>query len=209
MGLNIYTSIINRYDSLKDPEDINANYICYTDYKLKNESIWKQIIVKPKYDNTRSARYYKINSHKFFDELNIWIDGTYTVKKVPSADVINKWLGENDIAIRTHPKRNCIYEEAKVVKKMHKDRKNIVNKQIKKYKNEAYPKNNGMVNSSLIIRRNTKKVKKINEMWWNMVLNYSKRDQLSFNYVMWKLNYDYSYIPTKESNKYFNWRRKH
>ena len=31
--------------------------------------------------------------------------------------------------------------------------------------------------------------------WWNMIEKYSKRDQLSFNYICWKLEYAYYTVP--------------
>jgi hypothetical protein len=30
------------------------------------------------------------------------------------------------------------------------------------------------------------------EKWWEMILNYSKRDQLSFNYIVWKYKLNYT-----------------
>lgn len=31
--------------------------------------------------------------------------------------------------------------------------------------------------------------------WWKIIATYSKRDQLSFNYIMWKLKKNYTVIP--------------
>ena len=48
------------------------------------------------------------------------------------------------------------------------------------------------------------------EKWWEMILNYSKRDQLSFNYIMWKYPTEYSMLQWDDiDNKYFEWKKIH
>ena len=48
------------------------------------------------------------------------------------------------------------------------------------------------------------------EKWWEMIKDYSKRDQLSFNYVFWKYNGEYRSIPWDLiSMKYFTTDYKH
>ena len=59
-----------------------------------------------------------------------------------------------------------------------------------KYKNEGYPIKNDLVQSGFIIRNHSdKECIDIANLWWNNL--YSKRDQMSFNYVCWK----YGFIP--------------
>jgi hypothetical protein len=41
--------------------------------------------------------------------------------------------------------------------------------------------------SGILVRQNNEQdVKTLNEEWWNIVENYSNRDQLSLNFVLWK-----------------------
>ena len=42
------------------------------------------------------------------------------------------------------------------------------------------------------------------EEWWNMVLYYSHRDQLSFNYVLWKTGIKIKYFSKDFSGLYPN-----
>ena len=47
------------------------------------------------------------------------------------------------------------------------------------------------------------------EEWWNEIKYYSKRDQLSFNYVAWNQNFNFNYIPGQTRNNTFFSYRKH
>ena len=53
----------------------------------------------------------------------------------------------------------------------------------------------GMTASGVLVRRNTKANAKFNEAWWTEVNNGSVRDQLSFGYVSWKLDFVYEQMP--------------
>ena len=197
MNLVIYTAIFGNFDKLKTPKIIsnNVKYVCFSDKKIKCKP-WEVRIIKPKYDANRENRMYKVLSHEFFPdhEYSIYLDGRYTIMRDLSLHV-KEWLGNNDIAVLKHPRRNCLYEEAEACIKGKKDDIEIIKKQINKYKKEGYPENNGLTANGFIIRRHTKKIKEFNESWWNEVKNYSFRDQISFCYVINKLKMNYSIIP--------------
>ena len=63
-----------------------------------------------------------------------------------------------------------------------------MNKKIReRYNAEHFEDNYGLGEFSFIIRRHNKKdCINIMEKWWNEIINYSHRDQLSFNYILWK-----------------------
>ena len=43
------------------------------------------------------------------------------------------------------------------------------------------------------------------ESWWNMIQNFSKRDQLSFDYACWKTKTKTTRIPWTTVEKYIIW----
>ena len=193
----IYTAIFGKFDKLRKPKiiDKNIKYVCFTDRKIKCRP-WEIKIVKPEFSNFRkNNRKYKILSHRYFGDFqySIYLDGHFIIKK-DLKKYIGKWLGDNDIAVLEHPKKNCLYKEAEACIKGNKDNMELIQKQISKYKNEGYPENNGLTANGFIIRKHTQKIEEFNEMWWNEVKNYSARDQLSFCYVIYKLNMKYSLI---------------
>jgi hypothetical protein len=80
--------------------------------------------------------------------------------------------------------------------------------QIKKYKSENYPINNGMVQTGIMIRKhNEQRCIEVMELWKDELVKHSHRDQLSFNYALWKTNNNktFKYLDKLLFNsKYFN-----
>lgn len=189
----VYTCISGNYDILRDvvnPES-DIDYICFTDLPIESNT-WK---IRPipqflkSFDPTKIARCIKILPHLFLSEYetSVWIDGNIQV-----LGDIKKFINQNlknYFAIPKHPLRKCVYEEGTAVIDLKKDCSSNVNVQINLYKSKNYPKNNGMVQSNVIIRKhNDKRCVEISNTWWTHVRLYSKRDQLSFNYCIWKKN---------------------
>jgi hypothetical protein len=127
---------------------------------------------------------------------------------VPLQDLIDRFLRDSDIAMFKHYKRDCIYDEAKVCKKMKLDDPGIIDRQMAKYKKEGYPAKNGLNEGTIILRRHTKKIEEFNNLWWSEISSGSRRDQLSLNYCLWKLRLRPATFPlTVYHNHMFNFQR--
>ena len=60
---------------------------------------------------------------------------------------------------------------------------------------QCYPKKSGLFETNVMYRINKNgNVRNCNALWWSLIEKYSKRDQLSFNYVLWKLEIVCEYI---------------
>lgn len=191
--ITIYTAIFGDYDILKDPLFINKNikYICFTDQDFKSD-VWDiRKVEREESDPRREARKYKILSHKYIDtEISLWIDGGYQLIKNPLPH-IKKMLSITDMACSIHPSRKCIYDEAERCLQINKGDPRKIRNQISKYAREKYPSNNGLIHSSVLLRKQSQEVIKIEEDWWKELTKFSVRDQLSFNYIVWKNNFKY------------------
>lgn len=87
-----------------------------------------------------------------------------------------------------------------------------MDKQIEIIKEANYPPENGLISAAVLIRKhNDSTVIKVMEDWWYFVKNYSKRDQLSFNFVAWKHNFKYDILKgdIREGNEYFKLLNRH
>jgi len=204
----IYTAIIGGIDELLPPLVTNkrAQYICFSDKPITNSGVWKIVTAELPYKHSRmNARWYKINSHRFFPnaDYSIWLDGTFQMKIDP-IQAIHRWLNKEDIAFIIHPQRDCIFEEIIVCKDIKKDDPEVLDSVAKRYRTEGYPEHNGLIASGVIFRRHTKTVCQLNDAWWHEVSNYSIRDQVSFNYVAYNLGIDFGIIPGDYwKNEYF------
>lgn len=224
----VYTAIFGKYDALvEQKKNPNVDFICFTDRNLKSNT-WKIVIVDPLpmgEDYTRNNRFYKILPHIHFPdyEYSIYIDGNMIIK-TDIDFLINKFLSHQfSMACFDHNQtvldpRNCIYQEYKAIlelgkkKGKYKDNITVMNNWIDFLKSEKYPEHNGLLFASVLIRKHhDQNLKKVMEDWWYCVKNYSKRDQLSFNYVAWKNNFVPNTIPgdIRKRNKYVYMLGKH
>lgn len=66
---------------------------------------------------------------------------------------------------------------------------------MEKYKSEGYPSIGGLISGNFIIRKNKDPLQmNLNRKWWNEISKHSRRDQLSFNYVIWKYKFKYKIL---------------
>ena len=213
----IYTCITNGYDNLIEPKikTEDFDYICFTDSNNLKSNIW-EIRKMPneclKYQKNKIDRSVKILPHKYLQkyDISIWVDANLSIK----AD-LNEFLGELDtlsdncIWIPQHPCRDCAYEEANIVFSIGKDKSDKPKIQSEKYKKEGFPAHFGLTQNSIIVRKhNDKTCIKLMEMWWNEILNYSHRDQLSLQYCRWKSGINVIKLDRNTNNsKYFEFIR--
>ncbi|WP_299368579.1 glycosyltransferase domain-containing protein [Winogradskyella sp.] len=207
----VYTAVFGNYSGLiPQPKLPNIDFICYTDQDISAKN-WKVIKVDPPVanDNTRSNRWYKILPHKHLSDqydVSVYIDGNIWVLKDIN-ELIEEKMAVAKMACFDHnqnigDKRNCIYEEYKAIiedgkeRGIYKDDPDTMKKQMERFREEGYPADNGLITAPILIRKHSdKEIIKVMEAWWHIVANESKRDQLSFNYVAWKLNFtDYTII---------------
>ena len=83
---------------------------------------------------------------------------------------------------------------------------------MKRYKDEGFPANYGLVQTNVMIRKHNEQYSKdLMEKWWEELKDYSHMDQLSFNYALWKIgNNGFKYlIKTTCNSRVFNWIKAH
>lgn len=159
----IYTANIGGYDFPR--EDIK----CFTENVGQRNSIM-------------NAKMYKILPHLFMDtDWSIWVDAN-TFLEVDPVTLLNR-LGNKDVGVFPHPRRDCIYNEAKVCEEKRLDHPEVINEHMKRYKDKGYPKRNGLAYAGIIVRKHTEKIRRLNEKWWIEICKGSIRDQLSFPYI--------------------------
>ena len=198
----IYTAIVGSgYDNVMQPKvvDRRFDYILFSnDIKEKTIGVWN---VRPiEYniiDNTRISRYIKTHPEELLQgyEFSIWMDASMQIcTSFVYERAIELYNSEMQIASMWHPVRNCIYEEAFAVMHGMVERESVVVKWCHKLRKENYPQHNGLCETGFLFRKHTTLVQQFNNIWWNSINKFSRRDQLSFNYVLWKLGLPYHYF---------------
>lgn len=209
LKLVIYTVISGKYDIINRPIyiDDNIDYYVFTDHEIPKNSPWKRITFKDinisNYSPLEQARYVKTHPHIFFPQYDysMFIDGN--IQTTCDVKPLFYSLHENNktIAIHKHQCRDCIYDEAKIIFAHGRAKFFDILKQMRYYKKGGFPKHYGLFETNILIRKhNDIKCKKIMEDWWKEINTFTKRDQLSFTYVLWKNGLQKDYILSLGNN---------
>lgn len=196
----IYTVNLGGYDSFKEPSIVTPGweYHYLTDQDFKS-NIWEVTNIGK--GDVRTSRRLKIVSPYRHADIYIWIDSSIQIN-CNLDDFINQYCNQ-DFNLLRHPHRDCIYEEARACIKRYKDSPNVINSQISSYLKLKYPPHNGMVATGLIVRKKNPKIDSFCEKWYKEVEKYSKRDQLSFNFIAHYNPIQYNLIPFEVLKKEF------
>lgn len=192
----VYTCITGDYDqfynhSFHHPE---WDYVCFTDnkkLKSENNSLWEiRPLAFDELDKVRNQRWHKLHPHQLFPNhrLSLWVDGNVDIRSGKIfQDIGQAKKNKFKIATGPHPDRDCIYEEHKACAELLKDDFVTMREQIKLLIEDNYPKNWGLSETNILFRQHHHRVvKKVMADWWSWIKEHSFRDQLSFNYVLWK-----------------------
>ena len=197
--LVIYTVLFGKYDDLNEPLFItpNCDYYILTNQDVKPDSVWKKYPIE-KFDeitkdfsNLEKARFFKLHPHLMFSDYkySMFIDAN--IQMVTDMRPVFAQLEDNFIAIHNQPGRDCAYQEATEIIVIGKADKQEVNRQMKVYKKDSFPEHYGLFRTCVVVREhNNKQCKKLMDLWWEQIKKYTKRDQLSFTYALWKMGLD-------------------
>ncbi|MCR5324866.1 MAG: DUF616 domain-containing protein [Lachnospiraceae bacterium] len=213
-GLKIAIYSVNTGDY--DSNNLHSFFDDKFDYFIVSDSrtriIDKRVNIVPIPDSIKTlsslekARYIKTHPQELFKgyDYTIFVDGNISIKS-DIRPIINSMIFENKvIGIHKHQSRDCAYEEAKVVFAYGKAKTKDIYRQMKAYRKEGFPKHYGLFETNVIIRKmNEPKLITLMDTWWEEMEKYTKRDQLSFTYALWKngMKSDFVYCIGTNSRK--------
>lgn len=192
----IYTCITGRYDQLYNHTylDDDWDYVCFSDDKGMGADYNSRWQIRPlqfdKLDPSRNQRWHKLHPHELFPEYksSLYLDGNIDVlSEQLFKDVSRVRRNKSLIASAPHPDRHCLYQELDACIALKKDEEEVMRKQVEQIRQTGFPEHFGLFESGIIFRiHRSKKVQKVMDDWWGWIEKYSKRDQLSFTYCLWK-----------------------
>ncbi len=197
----IYTAIIGDYDEVPcySVTDDRFDYILFSDtIESGRVGIWE---VRPiPYTNevkTKIARWVKTHPEELLPEYDysLWLDACVTIK---SSYVYERCfsLTKTYSLISTNPNPDviCIFQEMCSMMYLKWERDDVIIDWGKFLRKEQYPRWFGSCESWLLFRKHSdNRIMSFDSKWWWCIENYSRRDQLSFYYVLWKL--DLNVVP--------------
>ncbi len=204
----IYSALVGHYDEIRQPEVISEefDYIIFSnDIPEKQLGIWE---IRPiHYFNpiqTKIARYVKTHPEELLPEYDysVWMDLNVLIKSNLIYTKVTELIQQNIlVSSMYHLGCQCIYEEMFRVLDRRYEHENIILNWGHYLRQENYPLDNGMFETNILFRSHkNKQIAEMDKLWWWCIEKYSRRDQLSFNYALWKFNIPYHFLLGVEKN---------
>ncbi len=195
----IYTTLFGERDEL--PPVVNpvegVDYICFTD-RDRDARGWTLVVSDPGLgDNNLNAKTFKVLPHRYLDtyEYSLFVDAN-TLLYGRIAQLLSICLASGPFVMWQHPFREDIYSEAAAIISFRRHPPQGVIKQVAHYASEGMPQNSGLAEACFIWRQHTHpSISEFMEQWWSEIRRFTKRDQLSLSYLMWKRNFRPSILP--------------
>jgi len=149
-------------------------------------------------DPARASRRAKLRPHRYFPEAewSLWLDNKSRLKRDP-AEVLAAVRDQTDAdfyAFR-HFRRDCVYHELQTCWENGLDDWRILKERERTYRAEGMPAHAGLIEGHFLLRRhNAPDLVRFGERWFEHVLRFSRRDQISFPYLVWRLGLHYAPI---------------
>lgn len=188
----VYTCITQGYDSLKIPLSVDKRlaYFCFTDTRDSVMQPWEFCPIdleglSPKDQN----RYIKMHPHEVLPgyDVTVYVDGNIQIVGNLYELICTLLNAPEDILIYKHLLRNCVFAEAAACAHYSHDWLWTIAAQMRRYRREGYPVDNGLFEANVLIRKNTASIRRLMDMWWCEYRSGAKRDQLSLPFVAWRL----------------------
>lgn len=191
----VYTAIFGKRDFVKIPKELGFDWRFVTDDEDFTD-VPGAIVTPPPLagDPRRSARLLKVLPHLFFPKYHrwIWLDGSASLRADVTAGFLQQVPGP--LATFRHREKDCAYHEAADCIKNDLDYELVIRMQVEGYRKEGFPEHHGLAETQVVVRDNNPRVREFNRRWWTEVSTKSVRDQISFNYVAWKLGMPVHYM---------------
>lgn len=151
-------------------------------------------------DPARASRRAKLRPHLHFPdaEWSIWLDNKSRLRRDPLELLAAcRAEAEADFYAFRHFRRDCVYDELQTAWENGLDDYRILKERERTYRGEGMPRHAGLIEGHFLLRRhNAPALARFGERWFEHVLRYSRRDQISFPYLAWRLGLGYRMIES-------------
>ncbi len=195
----VYTTIFGGYACLYPvpKQSVDADFICISDSldvlhatpsnEQSDGQRWK--IIPVQYPTTDlparlRAKFFKLFPWEAYTldryDILIFVDGSIEITSPDFVIHCLDSLGDQDMALYTHPDRDCIYEEAIESKPLVKYQSQNIDGQIEFY-STIYPRHGGLFACGVMVRRiHSATLREVMAKWWWEIIKWTYQDQLSF-----------------------------
>lgn len=204
----IYTSFAPvGYDNLKPHAylDDRFDYFVYTDAPLNTMGVYQWAKIPEEglgLDGARAIRYAKTHPHVLFRDYDVavWLD-TSIMLVGDIYPILKRFVASGKaIGSTPHTVRQSLFEEFLACVALGKDDYQILQRLKKFYESEGFDSQRLAENGFLLFNPKHKDIAAPLEEWWQMILKFSKRDQLTFSYSLAKHGVEWFRISEPPNN---------
>lgn len=217
--LTIYTVIIGDKEELGNPltelssfdaSDLTLDFVCFTDNRNLKSDIWRfEYIDNGHLPPEKLSRRPKAMPHKYLSDCrySLYIDNTVGFKRLPnSQDLVTSrpYLFKSF----RHATRNRLSEEADAIASLGYDEVSTLCTQLDFYASLRPLETITPLTTCTVMLRshNHPKIVEFGELWWEEILAFSKRDQMSFDFSAIHTACDVEYFAgTTQNNDMVIW----
>ncbi len=190
----VFTASYGNSDAPADPRECapGVQYLCFTDNPRLKSNVWSFRMCAPSRNPLMQAKACKILAHESLDcDASLWIGGRVELQ---SLEQVFQDLSA-DVALPRHVSRNCIYEEAKHCKAVRRGDPSLIDRSIARYDDEAHPRDYGLWDTDVVLRRHNQITKTFNLEWWREVSTGTPQDQISLPVILRRLSMSFETLP--------------
>ncbi|MBM3560528.1 MAG: DUF616 domain-containing protein [Alphaproteobacteria bacterium] len=210
--LVVYTVLTGDVHALGDPFPPGCDgfdRVCFTtDPALRSDAWEVRLFDDHGLDPQRASRRPKCLPHRYLPEheWSLYVDGRARFVVDP-VRILDACAGRGDLVAFRHHRRASAHDEAEEVIRRGYDDERRVREQMDAYRAAGFPDDAGLFAGTMLLRRHhAPEVAAFGDAWYEHVLRYSRRDQLSFGFVAWRRRLaPAAFDGTLRANAYIEW----
>ncbi len=195
----VYTVLVGGYERLLEQPVAargGVDLICFTDDMTISTKTWQLRRFEPTLatDPNRSSRRPKILAHEYLPDydVSLYIDNTVLLIDDPRAIIARFLRDDASMAIFRHSFRDTVRDEFEVVTQIGRDARWVFEEQLQHYLLSAPESLSApaLWGGMLFRRHHDPSVRAAMTIWWEQLLRYSRRDQLSLPHALRRAGLD-------------------
>jgi hypothetical protein len=185
----VYTVLLGQYEQLNEQPVAQRSdwpFICFTDDPHLTSETWQIRLLEPLFpaDLPRSQRQIKLLAHRFLPEydVSLYIDNSVLLK-VPPEEMLARWPLSSGLALCSHSFRATVLDEFLEVMRLGYDDQARLLEHLNhvQWHHPEVLQAKPMWSGVMLRRHHEPRVNAAMTLWFQHVLRYSRRDQLSSN----------------------------
>lgn len=195
--LVVYTALVGAKEELANPltdlptgsqSDLDLEFVCLTDDVRLESDVWSMRTIQDQHlPPEKLSRRPKALPHEYFPdaEFSLYIDNTVSFKRLPMAADL-PLADEKPMRAFRHSNRNNPLDEAMVIAMLGYDDTDVICRQMDFYASRVDVTRLGPLTTGTVLmrRHHDARVKHFGRVWWESILAFSKRDQLSIDFAL-------------------------